>query len=136
MAGWCLCPESPGFHPGLLGTLTGRIPLERRFLVVVLPLPSRCGLGRQPAHREHFVCSQWLDIGPRHGDHGDRITERIEDFQNATLAAAAWMRNEVNDVGDVTGTQVQFLEIPAQCHSIVKCHSHDFLLRRGLSVTK
>jgi len=30
MAGRCLCPESPGFHPGLLGTLTGPSALERR----------------------------------------------------------------------------------------------------------
>jgi hypothetical protein len=36
MAVWCSCPESPGFHPGLLGTLTGGIPLQRRSLVVVL----------------------------------------------------------------------------------------------------
>jgi len=26
MAGWFSCPESPGFHPGLLGMVTGPIP--------------------------------------------------------------------------------------------------------------
>jgi hypothetical protein len=103
---------------------------------VVLPLPSRRGLGRQSPNREHFVRSQWLDIRPRHGDHGDRITESVEDFKNATLSTSAWVRNEFNDVGDVTGTQLQFLEIPAQCHAIMQCHSHQFFLRRGLSVTK